>query len=68
MPRNFFFSHLPDFVDALAYIGLGLALQVGAGPVKPSARVNEEGTFGWMKMEREMAERSVRQTFGAGGF
>jgi len=57
-----------DFVDSLAYIGLGLALQVGAGPVRPSARVNEEGTFGWMKMEREMAERSVRQTFGAGGF
>jgi Fe-S cluster assembly ATPase SufC len=49
-------------------VGLGLTLQVGAGPAVNRPRENIEGTFGWLKMERELAERSVRQGFGGGGW
>ena len=56
-----------DFVDTLAYIGLGLTLQIGAS----QTRVKEEdlyGTFGWMKQQREHAEKSVHLSFSTGGW
>jgi predicted phage terminase large subunit-like protein len=57
-----------DFVDTLSYVGLGLTLQIGAGRSRERKDENAEGTFGWLKNERDMAERSVRQGFGAGGW
>ena len=64
---KFPFDQHDDFVDALAYIGLGLTLQVGAG-----MRVREpektEGTFGWLKLQRDQAERATKQHFAAGGW
>ena len=57
-----------DFVDTLAYIGLGLTLQVTAGAFRPRVTETTEGTFGWMKDQREQAERSVRLGFGSGGW
>ena len=58
-----------DFVDAMAYIGLGLTLQVGA-----SLRKNEndnapkENTFAYLIEQRKLAERSVKLGFGSGGW
>lgn len=64
---RFPFDTHDDFVDTLAYIGLGLTLQVGMNKVQqPPEQV--EGTFGWLKLQRDNAERSVRQGFGAGGW
>ena len=61
-----------DFVDTIAYIGLGLTLQIGAStPKKDDDRADvaaHERTFGWLKNQRDMAERSVRQHFTAGGW
>jgi predicted phage terminase large subunit-like protein len=57
-----------DFVDTLSYVGLGLTLQIGAGRTRTKTDDNAEGTFGWLKNERDLAERSVRQGFGAGGW
>ena len=65
---KFPFDAHDDFVDTLAYIGLGLALQVTAGAFKPRVTDATEGTFGWMKMQREQAEHSVRLGFGQGGW
>ncbi|MBZ9706073.1 phage terminase large subunit [Mesorhizobium sp. ESP7-2] len=55
-----------DFVDALAYIGLGLQSQFGpsAAPAKPKPA---EGTFGWLKRNDEWAEARKRAA-SAGGF
>ena len=57
-----------DFVDALAYVGLGLTLQVGAGSLKARDPEHTEGTYGWLKMQRDQAERAVKQGFGTGGW
>jgi predicted phage terminase large subunit-like protein len=58
-----------DFVDALAYIGLGLTLQVPMGQrADPNADLPTENTFGWLKMQRDQAEKSVRLGFGGGGW
>lgn len=57
-----------DFVDALAYVGLGLTLQVGAGAVRQRDPERMEGTFGWLKLQREQAERAVKQSFAGGGW
>ena len=55
-----------DFVDALAYIGLGLTLQVGAGAARTKEDDRtEENTFGWLKLQRDQAERAVKQGFAA---
>jgi len=64
---RFPFDAHDDFVDTLAYIGLGLTLQIGIH-AKQREPDNLEGTFGWLKMQREMAERSVKQGFGSGGW
>jgi predicted phage terminase large subunit-like protein len=65
---KFPFDAHDDFVDTLAYVGLGLTLQVTAGPFKARQTEVAEGTFGWMKMQREQAEQSVRLGFGQGGW
>jgi len=58
-----------DFVDTLAYIGLGLTLQVPAG----ERRAHDEGkplenTFGYLVQQRAAAEKSVKLNFGTGGW
>lgn len=59
-----------DFVDALAYIGLGLQSQFGPGTDKTAKKAAEQpqfGTLAWVKLadkwKREQDERSA-----AGGF
>jgi predicted phage terminase large subunit-like protein len=54
-----------DFVDALAYIGLGLQHQFG--PATVSAKPKPvEGTFNWLKQQDKWAE--ARKRASAGGF
>jgi predicted phage terminase large subunit-like protein len=65
---KFPFDQHDDFVDTLAYIGLGLTLQVGASAPRRTQPENLENTFGWMLAERTKAERSVKLGFGAGGW
>lgn len=48
-----------DFVDALAYIGLGLAQQVGAGRVRAS-NAARPGTFGALIQNSRSVERASR--------
>jgi len=64
-----------DFVDTLAYIGLGLTLQVPAGAPRNFDDPNggyrgagEERTFGWLKLQRDQAERSVKLGYAGGGW
>jgi predicted phage terminase large subunit-like protein len=64
---KFPFDQHDDFVDALAYIGLGLTLQVGAG-MKVREPEKVEGTFGWLKLQRDQAERATKQHFASGGW
>ena len=57
-----------DFVDALAYIGLGMATQVSASSNKPKTSAAKAGTFGWMFKETEREERLERLRRGLAGF
>lgn len=54
-----------DFVDAMAYIGLGLGSQVGPGSSAPKPKVHE-GTFNWLKQNdiAAQAKRSAGQLRG----
>jgi predicted phage terminase large subunit-like protein len=54
-----------DFVDALAYIGLGLTSQTAAPSFAPKAN-NRVGTFGWLKEQRRIAEGEARNTRNGG--
>jgi predicted phage terminase large subunit-like protein len=57
-----------DFVDALAYIGLGLSKQIsGRIPEKPSADKYAVGTMGWLKLSAEY-ERRKQKLLRFGGF
>jgi hypothetical protein len=47
-----------DFVDALAYVGLGLSKQVRAGPVKAKKEPNKVYTLGWIKKQTRDAEKA----------
>ena len=58
-----------DFVDTLAYIGLGLTLQVSASSApKQSEDKPSENTYAWLKMQRDQAERSVKLGYASGGW
>lgn len=52
-----------DFVDALAYIGLGLAQQVGASTMRAAATASKQGTFRWLlgQTRRQELIDSVRR-------
>lgn len=55
-----------DFVDALAYIGLGLTLQVSAPRIRPQ-QTQRMGTFRWLlgqTREQERRDRLLRNTSG----
>jgi predicted phage terminase large subunit-like protein len=58
-----------DFVDTMAWIGLGLLLQVGARP-KKAVNVNDKGrmTFAKMMRESERQQRATRVAKAAGGW
>lgn len=54
-----------DFVDALAYIGLGLQSQFG--PAKPAAKPKlQEGTFAWLN--KQTAWQKAKERAAAEGF
>jgi hypothetical protein len=58
-----------DFVDTLAYIGLGLTLQVPAGAQRKEDDSKPlEHTYGWLKLQRDQAERSVKLGYAGGGW
>lgn len=50
-----------DFVDALAYIGLGMSAQTPANMVRAAKRVPKFGTLRWVKNETKMNEREARK-------
>lgn len=55
-----------DFVDALAYIGLGLNMQASAGQVRALARTAKAGTFAELfdNSNRERRERKMARDTG----
>jgi len=61
---KFPFGANDDAVDSLAYIGLGLALQVRARPQKAAERGPAPYTLGWIKKQSRDAERDRRARNG----
>jgi predicted phage terminase large subunit-like protein len=57
-----------DFVDALAYIGLGLAQQASAGQVRQLARASKPGTFGALLDQSNKARRAQAIAASTGGW
>lgn len=56
-----------DFVDALAYIGLGLAQQVSANLIRQAAPSGKSGTFRWLfgqTKKEEARQRHKKQLSG----
>ena len=56
-----------DFVDALAYIGLGLRNQINAPAPKKQEEAPAFGTLGWVKFQ-EKWQKDNAQRLEAGGF
>ena len=56
-----------DFVDSLAYIGLGLGSQFGPSSGKSGNAAPKEGTFAWVKRNNEWHEARKRAA-SHGGF
>lgn len=50
-----------DFVDALAYVGLGLAEQVSASGLKNLTNRNKPWTFGWLRQQTRDTEARQRR-------
>ena len=48
-----------DFVDALAYIGLGLSQQIAAQNIRPRTGIRP-GTFGWLKQQTKLQDATKR--------
>jgi hypothetical protein len=53
-----------DMVDAMSYIGLGLAKQVRARPIKAVDKGPKEYTLGWIKKQTRDAEKSRQVRHG----
>lgn len=51
-----------DFVDMLAYIGLGLESQYGPGTARSQKAAPTHGTFNWMKKQDEWIARQQGQS------
>ena len=49
-----------DFVDALAYIGLGLAQQVSASAASKARQQGKPGTFRWLRNQTAASEAQAR--------
>lgn len=56
-----------DFVSFLALIGLGLAKEVGAAPVREKPRGPATGTLAWVKASSEAVKRRERLKIASGG-
>jgi predicted phage terminase large subunit-like protein len=57
-----------DFVDALAYIGLGLTLQTSANPVRRAQNGARPGTYGWLINQSRLEEQRERAERDSAGF
>ena len=57
-----------DFVDTLAYVGLGITLQVAAGRPNRDDENRPLEKPSVADMQRDQAERSVKLGFGTGGW
>lgn len=55
-----------DFVDALAYIGMGLTFQVSASGPKPKKEAPRSGTLAWVKEQTKLEERKRRAAHADG--
>ena len=56
-----------DFVDALAWIGMGLGRLTRPGGYKPPDNIPKEGTFGWIKWASRQQEKQMMYNT-TGGF
>ena len=56
-----------DFVDAFAYIGLGLQSQFPVKTSEGKGRAPKSGTFGWLKQQQRQQDRE-RALMNTGGF
>jgi predicted phage terminase large subunit-like protein len=56
---KFPFGTHDDFVDFLAWIGMGLALQNPRAPRASTSRAPKVGTFGWLKSEAKQRKREL---------
>jgi hypothetical protein len=61
---KFPFGAHDDFVDAMAYIGLGLAIQVRARPTKTAKSGPTEWTYGWLKKQTRDADKQRQSRHG----
>lgn len=57
-----------DFVDALAYIGLGLAQQVGASALERAKSYGRPGTFRWFFQQIKREDAAKRRQRGVAGW
>lgn len=57
-----------DFVDALAYIGLGLSTQVTASVSKPKSTLPKIGSLAWVKQDAKYRAGRARLASQSGGF
>jgi predicted phage terminase large subunit-like protein len=57
-----------DFVDTIAWIGLGLGRQAGPGATKPKQELPATGSLAWVKMDSKFRERQERLERMTGGF
>jgi hypothetical protein len=53
-----------DFVDALSYIGLGLALQAPVKNPKNKPDAAQGMTYGWLKADTKRRERERQTQYG----
>lgn len=57
-----------DFVDALAYIGLGLGMLTGASGIKTDKPLPKTGTLAWVKQDSDFRKKQGRMFQLTGGF
>jgi predicted phage terminase large subunit-like protein len=53
-----------DFADALAYIGLGMAIMVKHHPAKAKQKGPAEGTMGWIKAQSRAQDNERKARYG----
>ena len=53
-----------DFVDALAWVGLGLQTQVSANAIRGATKPTTRGTLGWLKEQTRRDESEARRAAG----
>ena len=61
-------SRHDDFVDALAWIGMGLGRQARPSGAKKQSNIPRVGTLAWVKFDSEYRSKQQREAAMAGGF